>query len=323
MIISRTPFRVSFVGGGTDLPAFYEREAGAVLSTTVDKYMFITVNRRFDETLRVSYRKTEIVTCREEVEHPIVRACLEYTDQGRGLEITSMADLPAGSGMGSSSSFTVGLLHALWAWKGRHMSAEELARQACEIEIEILKEPIGRQDQYAAAFGGLNTIRFNPDHSVFTDPVIVQRGTLEALNQHLVMFYTGQTRSASAILANQSRETVDRMGILRQMRDQVDELARVLMDGKRLDRFGELLHEGWLFKRQLTGGITNPEIDSAYEKALAAGALGGKLLGAGGGGFLIFYVAPHKQAQVARSLGLRQLDFRFEPQGSKILYVHH
>lgn len=322
MIISRTPFRVSFVGGGTDLPAFYEREQGAVLSTTVDKYMFITVNRRFDDSIRVSYRKTEIVGCREEIEHPIVKACLEYTDQGRGLEITSMADLPAGSGMGSSSSFTVGLLHALWAWKGRHMSAEELARQACEIEIEILKEPIGRQDQYAAAFGGLNTIRFNADHSVFTDPVIVQRGTLEALNQHLMMFYTGQTRSASAILAKQSAETVDRMAILRQMRDQVQELARVLTEGRSLDRFGEILHEGWLLKRQITGGITNPDIDAAYDKALAAGALGGKLLGAGGGGFLLFYVAPHKQQHVARSLGLRHLDMRFEPQGSKIIYVH-
>lgn len=323
MIISRTPFRVSFVGGGTDLPAFYEREQGAVLSTTVDKYMFITVNRRFDNTLRVSYRKTENVSCREEVEHPIVRACLEYTDQGRGLEITSMADLPAGSGMGSSSSFTVGLLHALWAWKGRHMSADELARQACEIEIDILGEPIGRQDQYAAAYGGLNTIRFNPDHSVFTDPVIVGRATQEALNQHLMMFYTGQTRSASAILAQQSRETADRMGILRQMRDQVVEMAGVLTDGRRLERFGELLHEGWLFKRELTGGITTPEIDDAYERARAAGAIGGKLLGAGGGGFLLFFAAPHRQAQVARSLGLRQLEFKFEPQGSKIIYVHH
>jgi D-glycero-alpha-D-manno-heptose-7-phosphate kinase len=322
VIISRTPFRVSFVGGGTDLPAFYEREQGAVLSTAVDKYMFITVNRRFDDSIRVSYRKTETVGCREEIEHPIVRACLEYTDQGRGLEITSMADLPAGSGMGSSSSFTVGLLHALWAWKGRHMSAEELARQACEIEIEILKEPIGRQDQYAAAYGGLNTIRFNADHSVFTDPVIVQRGTLEALNQNLMMFYTGQTRSASAILAKQSAETVDRMGILRQMRDQVDELACVLTEGRSLDRFGEILHEGWQLKRQITGGITNPDIDAAYDKAMSAGALGGKLLGAGGGGFLLFYVAPHKQVQVARSLGLRHLDMRFEAQGSKIIYVH-
>jgi D-glycero-alpha-D-manno-heptose-7-phosphate kinase len=322
MIISRTPFRVSFVGGGTDLPAFYEYEPGAVLSSAVDKYMFITVNRRFDDTIRISYRKTEIVGSREEIEHPIVRACLEYTDLGRGLEITSMADLPAGSGMGSSSSFTVGLLNALWAWKGRHVSAEELAKQACEIEIDILKEPIGRQDQYAAAFGGLNTIRFNADHSVFTNPVIVQRGTLEALNQHLLMFYTGQTRSASAILSEQSKATIDRMSILRQMRDQVDELAGVLIDGSRLDRFGEMLHEGWLLKRQITGGITNPDIDAAYDRALSAGALGGKLLGAGGGGFLLFYVAPHKQNQVSRSLGLRRLELRFEPQGSKIIYVH-
>jgi D-glycero-alpha-D-manno-heptose-7-phosphate kinase len=322
MIISRTPFRVSFVGGGTDLPAFYEYEPGAVLSSAVDKYMFITVNRRFDDTIRISYRKTEIVGSREEIEHPIVRACLEYTDLGRGLEITSMADLPAGSGMGSSSSFTVGLLNALWAWKGRHVSAEELAKQACEIEIDILKEPIGRQDQYAAAFGGLNTIRFNADHSVFTNPVIVQRGTLEALNQHLLMFYTGQTRSASSILSEQSKATIDRMSILRQMRDQVDELAGVLIDGSRLDRFGEMLHEGWLLKRQITGGITNPDIDAAYDRALSAGALGGKLLGAGGGGFLLFYVAPHKQNQVSRSLGLRRLELRFEPQGSKIIYVH-
>ena len=258
MIISRTPFRVSFVGGGSDLPAFYTLHPGAVLSTTVDKYMFITVNRRFDDSIRISYRKTEIVDRVEDIEHPIVRAALEYTELGKGLEITSMADLPAGSGMGSSSSFTVGLLHALWAWKGRHMSAEELARQACEIEIEILGEPIGRQDQYAAAYGGLNTIRFNRDHSVFTDPVIVSQETLDALEDHLLMFFTGQTRSASKILARQSRETADKTEVLKRMSAQVDRLAEILIEGRELNRFGSLLHDAWELKAGLSGGISNP-----------------------------------------------------------------
>ncbi len=322
MIISRTPFRVSFVGGGSDLPAFYTLHPGAVLSTTVDKYMFITVNRRFDDSIRISYRKTEIVDRVEDIEHPIVRAALEYTELGKGLEITSMADLPAGSGMGSSSSFTVGLLHALWAWKGRHMSAEELARQACEIEIEILGEPIGRQDQYAAAYGGLNTIRFNRDHSVFTDPVIVSQETLDALEDHLLMFFTGQTRSASKILARQSRETADKTEVLKRMSAQVDRLAEILIEGRELNRFGSLLHDAWELKAGLTGGISNPEVDRLYREARQAGALGGKLLGAGGGGFLLMYVEPQRQQDVRRALPLRELDFGFEPQGSKIIYVH-
>ncbi len=323
MIISRTPFRISFVGGGTDLPAFYEREEGAVLSTAIDKYMFITVNKRFDDSIRLSYRKTEIVDTLNEIAHPIMRACLEYTGIHKGIEITSMADIPSGTGMGSSSSFTVGLLHALWAYKGRFVSNEELARQACEIEIDLLKEPIGRQDQYAAAYGGLNQIRFRRDHEVLVDPVIITRETRKALEANLMMFYTGSTRRASEILQDQKRETVNRMELLCRMRDQVGRLRKTLIDARELSRFGSFLHEGWECKRQLAGGITNPEIDGYYSTARDAGAIGGKVLGAGGGGFLLFYVEAQNQRKVRDALPLRQVDFRFESQGSKIIYVHN
>ena len=322
MIISRTPFRGSFAGGGTDLAAFYRTTFGAVTSTTVDKFMYITVNTRFDATLRVSYRKTEIVDNAEQLEHPIVREALKLTGILTGIEITSMADLPAGTGLGSSSSFTVGLLHALYAWQGKFRSAEQLAAEASHIEIELLGEPIGKQDQYAAAYGGLNLIRFNEDDTVFVDPVICPPERRRELFRNLMFFYTGGTRSASAILKKQKQSTADRLEFLTRMRDQADEIREVLINGRDLTLFGELLHAGWQLKKQLTGGITNPEIDGWYERAREAGAIGGKLLGAGGGGFLVFYVQPDKQRFVQAALQeLRQVKFDYEPQGSKIVYI--
>jgi D-glycero-alpha-D-manno-heptose-7-phosphate kinase len=322
VIISRTPFRVSFAGGGTDLRAFYGEEPGAVTSVTISKYMYITVNRRFDDSLRVSYSKTEIVNDFEELHHPIVRECLRLTGLTRGLEITSVADLPAGTGVGSSSSFTVGLLHALHAYAGRHVSPEQLARDACHIEIEVLGEPIGKQDQYAAAYGGLKHIRFHPDESVFVDPVICPGGTLSRLQENLLAFYTGTTRSASAILAEQKKDTASKRLELRTMRGLAEKLRDVLHHGEDLDQVGHLLHEGWAYKRRLTGGITNPEIDAAYETARKAGALGGKILGAGGGGFLLLYVERERQDRVEEALAeLRSIRFAFEPQGSKIIFV--
>ena len=322
MIISRTPFRVSFAGGGTDLAAFYRETNGAVTSTTIDKYMYITVNTRFDDTIRVSYRKTETVSNVEELEHPIVREALKLTGILRGIEITSMADMPAGTGLGSSSSFTVGLLHALYAWQGKFRSAEQLAAEASHIEIDLLGEPIGKQDQYAAAYGGLNLIRFNEDDTVFVDPIICPPERRRTLFDNLQFFYTGGTRSASAILKQQQKSTSARMDFLTRMRAQADEIREVLIDGRDLDIFGELLHAGWQLKRQITGGISNSEIDGWYEKAREAGAIGGKLLGAGGGGFLAFYVKPEKQRHVREVLQeLRQVRFNYEPQGSKIVYI--
>jgi D-glycero-alpha-D-manno-heptose-7-phosphate kinase len=322
MIISRTPFRISFAGGGTDLPAFTRQEPGAVTATTVDKYMFITVNKRFDETLRVSYSKTEIVDGADDLRHPIVREALKLVGLTRGLEITSIADLPAGTGMGSSSAFTVGLLNALYAYKGQHTSAEDLAEAACRIEIELLGEPIGKQDQYAAACGGLNHIRFNPDGSVFVDPVITTREVREELDANLLLFYTGATRSASAILKRQQDETDRKRQVLRGLRDIAERMARALQNGRRLNDFGDLLHEAWQLKRRVADGITSPDIDRWYEAARGAGALGGKVLGAGGGGFLLFFVERQNQGAVRRALAdLRELPFRLEPQGSKIIYV--
>ena len=322
MIISRTPFRVSFAGGGTDLAAFYRAEAGAVTSCTIDKYMFITVNKRFDATIRVSYSRTEIVDRVEDLAHPIVREAMQLTGLTRGLEITSIADLPAGTGMGSSSAFTVGLLNALHAYAGRHTSAEQLAEEACRIEIDLLGEPIGKQDQYAAAYGGLNRIRFNPDETVFVDPVISSPGTRDELGRHLLLFYTGVTRPAAQVLAKQEEDTAAKRDVLARMRDIAEAMAKALQAGRRLNRFGELLHEAWLLKRSVADGITNPEIDRWYQAARDAGALGGKVLGAGGGGFLLFFVERQNQDAVRGALAdLRELPFHLEPQGAKIIYV--
>ncbi len=325
MIISKTPFRVSFVGGGTDLKDFYKETYGAVSSTAIDKYMFITVNRLsgfFDYRIRVSYAKTELVKNVKDIHHPIVREALKLLRLDGGFEIHSMADIPAQTGLGSSSSFTVGLLNALHAFKGEYVSAEQLAQEACKLEIDILKEPIGKQDQYIAAYGGLKYIRFNPDETVYVDPIICSPETREALFSNLLMFFTGWTRSASQILKEQKRATARKMEILQRMRDLTKDINKVLSDGKDLARFGHLLHENWMLKRELVGGITNPGVDSHYESALKAGALGGKLLGAGGGGFLLFYVRKQDQDKVRKTLkGLMEIKVNFEPQGSKIIYV--
>ena len=322
MIISRTPFRVSFAGGGTDLHAFYQHEPGTVTSTTIDKYMYITVNKRFDHTVRVSYSKTEIVETAEEVHHPLVREALKKAGISNGIEVTSISDIPAGTGFGSSSSFTVGLLNALYAYTATYAPPERLAAEACEIEIDIVGEPIGKQDQYIAAYGGLQHIRFNPDESVFVDPVVCSKERKRVLSSRLMLFYTGITRSASEILTEQRKETGNKLDFLRKMRDLAGEIRRVLQEGHRLDEFGDLLHEGWMLKRELASGITNELVDSAYENARGAGAIGGKLLGAGGGGFLLLYVPEDRRGEVGRALAeLREVPFELEPQGTKIVHV--
>jgi D-glycero-alpha-D-manno-heptose-7-phosphate kinase len=320
MIITRTPFRISFAGGGSDIRAFYAERPGVVLTSTIDKYMYITVNRRFDRSLRISYSRTEIVDRACQVEHPIVREALALLGIEHGLEIISMADVPAQTGLGSSGSFTVGLLHALHAFRGEHPTAGQLAAEACHIEIDRLREPIGKQDQYIAAFGGLQRIQFNADETVFVDPVICAPGTLPALQQRLLLFFTGLTRSASEILAGQQRDSNSIAKPLAALSAIADRMMGALVGTARLSAFGELLHESWMVKRQLSG-VTSGDIDRWYDLARGAGAIGGKLLGAGGGGFLMLFVEPEAQPSVVRALApLEPVPFGFEPQGSKVIY---
>jgi D-glycero-alpha-D-manno-heptose-7-phosphate kinase len=326
MIISRTPLRMSFVGGGTDLPSFYRQHGGAVVSTAINKFVYITLNEKFDHRIRVSYSRTEEADSVADVQHPLVRESMKLLGVNGGIEITSIADIPSkGSGLGSSSAFTVGLLHALHAYSGRYAAAEQLAREACSIEIERCGEPIGKQDQYAAAFGGFNFIEFNADESVSVEPILCRRETLLKLQENILVFYTGISRSASAILKNQ-QEAVAASDAKQQMLRRMVQLARDLkaeLQKNNLTAFGEIIHEGWELKRSITGEISSGEIDGWYAAARKAGAIGGKLLGAGSGGFLMFYAPAEKHDAIATALKeLRRIPVRFEPQGSRIIFVH-
>ncbi len=321
MIITRTPFRISFVGGGSDIREFYRHTPGIVISTAINKYMYITVKRRFEDTFRISYHKTEIVERIEDIQHPIVREALKLAGINCGLEITSIGDIPAGTGLGSSSSFTVGLLNALFALNGKLKSAEELARLACKIEIDILKEPIGKQDQYIAAYGGMRRIQFNQDETVFVDMVLHKTDVIRKLGENLLMFYTGGKRSASPILSEQKKNCSDNMSYLEKIRDLTYEFYDCLTNGNDISRVGRLLHKNWRLKKRLAHNISNNRLDALYQKALSAGAVGGKLLGAGGDGFLLFYAeGPHRN-RIKKALGLRYVPFEFEPEGSKIIYI--
>jgi len=324
MIITRTPFRISFVGGGSDLEAFYSRRKGAVLSTTINRYMYLSSHRFFEQDkIRVKYSRTETVGNIAELQHPIFRVAFERFKVSGGLEISSIADVPAGTGMGSSSSFTVGLLHNLYAATGQQVTKEQLAAEACDIEINLLREPIGKQDQYAAAYGGLNLFEFNPDGSVRVEPVQISRDNLDYLQDQLVLFYTGTQRSASEILQQQRENTSNKKGAFEALSEMVDlvyELKNVLVSG-RIDEMGRLLHENWLLKKSLTGSISSGAIEQAYDTALKHGATGGKLLGAGGGGFLLFYCPKEKQSELIESLQpLRLFDCKFDEEGSKLIY---
>lgn len=324
MIIVRTPTRVSFCGGGSDLPAFYEKHGGAVISSGLSRYVYLSIHPYFyPERLICKYSKSEEVSHPRELKHPIFRVLLEQFGVN-GVEITSTADVPAGTGLGSSSTFTVSLLHALHAYTGKYVSASRLAAEACHTEIDLLGEPIGKQDQYAAAFGGLNVYRFRKDGKVDVEPVIMSKESMDRLEKNLLMFYTGDLRSASAILSEQKRNVVsdsekERAQI--KILGYTDELHKELIRDN-IDAMGGLLHANWEQKRQLASGITNPLIDDAYEKAMTAGASGGKLLGAGGGGFLLFYVPEHKHAAVKNALShLRYMEFGFAHSGSNVIYV--
>jgi D-glycero-alpha-D-manno-heptose-7-phosphate kinase len=322
MIISQTPYRVSFAGGGTDLPAFYEQEYGAVFSVTLQKHMYVTVGPRFEKTTRVAYSQVEIADQIKDIEHTIVREALRTTGLGPHLEITTVGDVPSGTGMGSSSSLAVGLLNALYASKGMVTSRERLAEQSCDIEIDVLKKPIGRQDQYAAAFGGFNYIQFNPDHSVQVEPVPCRRETLEELESRVLLMYTEKQRSADGILQKQSDGTADKMSVLRAMRDLAGEMRTVLSGQGDLDEFARLLHEGWKLKRSLGFGIATSDIDDWYDAAMKAGAQGGKLLGAGGGGFVCLLAPPERHEAIREALGRpRELEFKVDHRGSRIIFI--
>ncbi len=324
MIISRTPLRISFAGGGSDLEEYYRTGYGAVVSTAIDKYIYITVNQKFDDAIRVSYSKTEIVNRIDEIEHNVIRESLRLAGIEKKIEIVYMADIPLGSagiGLGSSSGLAVGVLNALYAHKGIFASANRLAKEACQIEIDILKHPIGKQDQYICAYGGMNYIQFNRDGTVFVDPIICKTETKKKFHSCLMLFYTGMMRVSSSILNEQRSKTHTNLAYL----DRMVELAKQtkdLLNNNKIDGIGELLHEGWTLKKKLASGISNNQIDDYYERALNAGAVGGKILGAGAGGFLLLYCEEKNQPAVREALkDLKESPFTFEPQGSKIIYV--
>ena len=325
MLITKTPFRVSFCGGGSDMAVFYEKYGGCVLSTSFNKYMYISIHPYFNENQTLlKYSENERVNNIQEIKHRIFHQVLSDM-QVSGVEISSTADVPEGTGLGSSSTFTVGLLHTLYSYKGKFASKAKLAREACEVEIEKLSSPIGKQDQYAAAFGGLNFIRFNQDGSVSVAPIMMQAETYKRLEKNLLMFYTGTTRSANTILSEQKKNISqsDKNENLKKMCKLAEQMKESLEQND-LSLFGTILNQSWELKRTLASGISNPEIDRAYMVALDSGALGGKLLGAGGGGFLLFYCEPEQQKELRRNIGqigLKEFEFRFEQDGTSIVYI--
>lgn len=324
MIITRAPLRMSFAGGGSDLPSFYEQFEGAVVSTAIDKYVYVTINKKFDNTLRISYSQTENVNSAAEVQHSIVRACLNSTGIDGGIEITSVADIPSkGTGLGSSSAFTVALLQGLYAYKGEYVSAPRLAEEACNIEINVCGAPIGKQDQYAAAFGGFNYIKFQRNGHVDVLPIICKEGIQELLQDHLIVFYTGKTRSASGLLSKQNDNTRSKPQVQEQLVKMValaTDMRDCLQKGD-VGGFGEILHQNWLLKRTLTEGISDATIDDWYERGLKNGALGGKILGAGAGGFLVFFAPPDRHEAIRHCLPeLRPFPVSFECIGSRVIF---
>jgi len=326
MIISKTPLRMSFVGGGSDLPGFYRKYGGAVVSVAIDKFMYITVNQKFDNKIRISYSKTEEVSSIDEIEHKIFRECLRKVKIDGGVEITSIADIPShGSGLGSSSSFTVGLLHALYAFQHRYVTAHQLGAESCEIEIDICGDPIGKQDQYAGAFGGFNFITFNNDDTVDVQPLICKRETIKSLEDGIIVFYTGVVRSAADLLKKQSADIIADIE-KQKLQQEMVKLSFTLRDELQKNNvaaFGEILHENWLLKKSVNREVSTNHIDDWYQRGLKAGAKGGKILGAGAGGFLMFYAAPEYHENIKKELAeLRHIHVKFERQGSKIIFYH-
>jgi D-glycero-alpha-D-manno-heptose-7-phosphate kinase len=321
MIVTQTPLRVSFAGGGTDLAAYYEAREGFVVSSAIDKFAYVIVKERFDDDIYLNYMRKEIVASVDAIQHELIREAMRTTGIERGVEVTLLSDIPSeGSGLGSSSSFSVGLLNAFYAYRGEQVTAERLAREACEIEIERLGKPIGKQDQYIAAYGGLRAFRFRRTGEVEVRPLRIAGAQLRELGSRLHLFFTGRTRKADAILSEQKSRTADRLAEL----DGIKALALELEDAleaRDFDRLGEILHESWELKRRLASGISDAAIDEMYERARAHGALGGKICGAGGGGFLLVDCPPERSQLLAKGMAAhRELPFQLERDGSKVIF---
>lgn len=322
MIIVQTPLRVSFLGGGTDFPSFFMNEGGTnVLSSAIDKYIFVTIKERFDEKIRIGYTRTEMVDSVDEIQHELIREALRITGIRSGVEITTMGDIPAtGAGLGSSSAVTVGSLHAMYTYLGEIVPASRLAEEACKIEIDILNKPIGVQDQYISALGGLRFIEFHPDGSVKSEKIELKPRLKHRLNESLLLFYTRIPRRAETILDEQNRNIQDRRAILHQLKAMACTAREELQAGN-LDVIGHLLHENWMLKKQLASQVSNSTIDAIYQAALNAGAIGGKITGAGGGGFFLLYCPYEKKEAVRDALdSLVELPFNLEPDGTKVIF---
>ena len=321
MIITQTPLRVSFAGGGTDFRAFFEKHGGCVVSSAIDKFVYCIVKERFDDKIYVSYSKKEIVDSVDQLEHELVREAMRKVGVTKAVEISFLSDIPAeGSGLGSSSSVTVGVLNALYHLVDETPTTEQLAREACEIEIEILKKPIGVQDQYIAAYGGLRCFQFGPGPDIKVNAVKMSRAVLEDMDNMLMLFYTGRTRSAATILSEQKSNIGGKLDVLRAMARQAQEARQIIETGD-VQGLGRLLHQGWEAKRKLAQSISNNEMDKIYERAVKAGALGGKISGAGGGGFFLLCVPSDKRQAVRQALSnLREMPFRLERGGSRVVF---
>ncbi|MCB0217171.1 MAG: GHMP kinase [Chloroflexi bacterium] len=319
MIITQAPLRISLLGGGSDFPAFFAAEEGCVLSSAIDKYISVVLKRRFDARIRVGYTRTELVDDVAMLEHDLVREAMRITGIRAGVELATLADIPSrGSGLGSSSTVSVALLHAMWSHLGVLPSRRRLAEAACALEIERLGRPIGVQDQYASAYGGLNLICFSGD-AVRVEPVSDDERLARRLGERLLLFFTGVTRASASVLNEQQANIEARRPLLRRMAAQAREACAALRAGE-LDALGELMHEGWQLKRQLASGVSNPELDALYARARAAGAAGGKIAGAGGGGFLLLYCTPERQADLRAELSaLSELEFALEREGATVL----
>lgn len=321
MIITKTPLRISFLGGGTDFRAFFQQEEGWVLSSAIDKYIYVVIKERFDSKIRVGYTRTELVDTIEEVHHELVRESLRKTGITQGVEIATMADIPSeGSGLGSSSTVTVGLLNAMYAYLGTPVTHEQLAKEACEIEIDVLGKPIGIQDQYIAAYGGHRFLFFGRDNQICVQHLGLNEQQIRKLNQNLLLFYTNIARKAESVLTEQVQNMDTKVAVLRQMKALALQ-AKTALEVHAFDEFGALLDESWQLKKQLASRISNSVIDDMYDAARKAGAIGGKITGAGGGGFLLLYCPPQHQEEVRHVLReLRELPFRLEPSGSKVIF---
>lgn len=325
MIISRAPLRISFFGGGTDYPEFFLRESGAVLATAIDKYCYVTaspfLSHLFDYSIRVSYRKVELARCAQDIEHNVYRECLKLCGLDKDIELHAMADLPAFTGLGSSSTFTVGLLHALHSFQGKFRTPAELAYEAIHVERALLKETVGCQDQVMAAYGGFNLVEFRREDDIRVHRVSIAPSRLAELEQHLVLVFTGITRQASSVAAQQVKRVEQNLPALREMRSMVDQGYEILTSGRPLMEFGKLLHRAWVSKRSLDQGVSSGAIDTMYQQGIDAGALGGKLLGAGGGGFMLFFAPVNKIEDIKNAFSeCALLTVKLHAPGSQIVF---